>query len=277
MQLSLSNSLGTARRIARGYSFTDSDAEAYVTALETAGATPTDDQKSAIDTFYATGKSEGWYANIKRLYLPIWAAAAPNAIDMIALGSGTWNGGITHASGYAQSNGTTGYFDYGDTTTGIGLTQTDASIFQMMAEMPAPSNTLIGYRGAGLERFTCDVNGTANMRGNIGSNVAGFTIFGTEKPLILCTRSSTTSIDFYSRSGSGFLDEGNDATSDTQALLALNPYAVGGWNNNGTAQVLASNKSAAHGVGTHFTSSEAENFTLALKNLWETTTGLTLS
>jgi hypothetical protein len=102
MNLSLSNMLG-------GGSLTlDPDARAYIAAVETAGGTVSATQRTAVSDFYRAGKSAGWYSSIKRLYLPIWASAAPNAIDMIGLTSGTFIGTVTHAAGYAQGDGTTG-------------------------------------------------------------------------------------------------------------------------------------------------------------------------
>jgi hypothetical protein len=123
--LSLRNSLTSYRGVIGAL---DPDAKAYIAAVETAGATVSGGQKAAINTFFKTGKSEGWYSNIKRLYLPIWAAAAPNAIDMIDLGSGTFNGGVTHAAGYVQGNGSTGYFDTGSTATAKGLSDASCSL-----------------------------------------------------------------------------------------------------------------------------------------------------
>lgn len=105
MSYSLGNILGQYRagRI-------DPSAKAYITSVTAAGATVSATQKNEINKFYKAAKSTGYYTSLKRLYFPIWGVAAANAIDMISLTSGMFVGGVTHAAGYIQSNGTTGYF-----------------------------------------------------------------------------------------------------------------------------------------------------------------------
>jgi hypothetical protein len=104
MQYSLAHQLG------KRSGGLDPDAKAYIAAVETAGATVNATQKAAINTFVKTGKSDGWYSSIKRMYLPIWASAAPNAIDMIGLTSGTFNGTVTHSGGVCAGGWKHGVF-----------------------------------------------------------------------------------------------------------------------------------------------------------------------
>jgi hypothetical protein len=149
MNLSLSNMLG-------GGSLTlDPDARAYIAAVETAGGTVSATQRTAVSDFYRAGKSAGWYSSIKRLYLPIWAAAAPNAIDMIGLTSGTFNGTVTHSAGYVQGNGSTGYFEppAGSEYGNLGLSNSSASIFYLALDETVKTNAFHGLAGSGTERF----------------------------------------------------------------------------------------------------------------------------
>jgi hypothetical protein len=107
MNLSLSNMLG-------GGSLTlDPDARAYIAAVETAGGTVSATQRTAVSDFYRAGKSAGWYSSIKRLYLPIWAAAAPNAICMTRADQRHVQRHGDSWRGYVQGDGSTGYFDTG--------------------------------------------------------------------------------------------------------------------------------------------------------------------
>lgn len=103
MNYSLCNRLG------RGARLQDPAAADYIALVRAAGATVNSNQVGEINNFYRTAKSTGYYTSLKRLYFPIWGVAAANAIDMISLTSGTFVGGVTHATGYIQSNGTTGY------------------------------------------------------------------------------------------------------------------------------------------------------------------------
>ncbi len=84
----------------------DPDAKAYINAVVGAGATVTSTQRNAINNFYKTGKKDGWYSQLKRMYLPIWAAASPNAIDMVVRTSGTStkdDGSITRSASQYKS------------------------------------------------------------------------------------------------------------------------------------------------------------------------------
>lgn len=117
MNLSLSNTLGRRMALAS----LDPDAKGYIDAVVAAGATVSGGQKSAINTFVKTGKADGWYSSLKRLYLPIWAAAAPNAICMTSLTSGTFVGGVTHGAGFVQGDGTTQRFNSGATPGSLGM------------------------------------------------------------------------------------------------------------------------------------------------------------
>ena len=118
---------GTTRLLTRGTSpgaGFDADAQAIIDALTTAGATITSEQRAIIDAFYVSNRASGALALLKNLRMPIWGSAAPNAIDWITLASGTWVGGVTHAAGYMQGNGTTGYLDTGADPSALGLTTT---------------------------------------------------------------------------------------------------------------------------------------------------------
>jgi hypothetical protein len=98
----------------------DSDADAYINAVVAAGATVTSKQRKAINDFIIIGKADGWYSSIKRLYLPIWAAAAPNARCMVSNTSGTFTAsGVTHGAGFVQADGTTGYLNTNANATGL--------------------------------------------------------------------------------------------------------------------------------------------------------------
>jgi len=49
----------------------DADASAYITLIEGDGVSVSSAQKTAIHTFFKTGKSDGWYSHLKRAYFPV--------------------------------------------------------------------------------------------------------------------------------------------------------------------------------------------------------------
>jgi len=112
--------------------YIDADAQSYVDAIIAAGANVSDTQLSRISGFYTAAKEGGYYTSLKRLYLPIWGVVAANAIDMITLASGTFNGGVTHGAGFVQGNGSTGWFDYNTTLGNLSITRENAFIGYLM-------------------------------------------------------------------------------------------------------------------------------------------------
>jgi hypothetical protein len=254
----------------------DPDAKAYIAAVETAGATVTSGQKKAIDTFYKTGKSDGWYSSLKRLYLPIWAAAAPNAIDMIALGSGTFNGTVTHASGYVQSNGTTGWFDTGVTPETLGLSTSTAYLCalaktEMIVSQAIGSRNLAGQDmrlGRVVSSLSCGIMANTINAGLLQSATTCSGILSgsrSEGTRFIARRVTSGRSNLASVTDSDF---GTTPTVNI-ALLANNIVTTG-------ASAFTNNEFGAFAIGTGLTDTEDSNFTLALKNLWEGTTGLTL-
>jgi hypothetical protein len=123
MRLGLGNNL-----VSGGGSLFTSDANAYIAALKTAGVIVTPNQRNAITTFITTGNSEGWYPLLKRLYLPIWGSAAPNAIDLVTRTSGSFVGNVQHGVGFVKATDSTGYFDFNVSPQALGLTQFNAGL-----------------------------------------------------------------------------------------------------------------------------------------------------
>jgi hypothetical protein len=268
--------LGLSLARAGGAAF-DADAAAYIAAVETAGATVSGGQKSAIDTFYKTGKSDGWYSSIKRLYLPIWASAAPNAIDMIALGSGTFNGTVTHGSGFVQSDGTTGWFDSGVTPGTLGLSPSTAYLCALAKTEMASATRAIGSRNS-IAQDTGLARSSGNLLCQIMTNTLGSGLLATTANCSgILSGSRVDGTRFNSRRVSSQRTNLGSATDSdfgsvptvNIGLMASNIVTTGASN-------FTDNEFGAFAIGTGLTDSEDSNFTLALKNLWEGTTGLTL-
>jgi len=163
MNYSLSNMLGGG--MVGGL---DPSAKGYIDAVTAAGATVTSAQRGYINNFYKSAKAD-YYTSLKRLYLPIWGVAAANAIDMIGLTSGTFVGGVTHASGYITGNGTTGYFNAANFGT-LGLTETN--FHSVVGIKQIGSSDGHAYWGLGNGRFTAirRISATAIERSYCGSS-----------------------------------------------------------------------------------------------------------
>jgi hypothetical protein len=259
----------------------DPDAKGYIDAVVAAGGTVSGTQKSAINTFYKTGKSDGWYSSLKRLYLPIWAAAAPNAIDMIGLTSGTFNGTVTHTAGYVQGDGITGYFDLGISPGGAGLSLNNAGVFALVTaenpiESPAVSATYIASR-AGSTSSWLSLNQSATgvvARVNDGNNT--IEVYSDSRGIHTGQRINSTENRISRRDALGRTTNlrsiSSSVLNSTATLFAMSSNANGvtlGYS-------VSTYRYGSYGFNLGMTNTQDSDFTLALKNLWEEATNLVL-
>jgi len=252
----------------------DPDAKAYILAVEAAGATVSGTQRTAINNFYKTGKSDGWYSSLKRMYLPIWGIAAPNAIDMIGLTSGTFVGGVTQGAGFVQGDNSTGYFNTSTALHSVGLNGTQSM------------HGVLSLDDIGTDNVGCFVGNTRMLLVN-GATVTSQMVLNTTTTALLsvsftgvfvASRTSATSHTLYRRStASGFQASAENTTTELLNLPNVAPWFAGAANSNGSPlRGTATGRQGAYFFGDGLTSAQSTNFSLALKNLWETCTGLTL-
>lgn len=274
MPLGLKNSL-----VANGVLVSlDPDAKAYIAAVESALASSiTNTQKNAIGTFVEIGKDEGWWVKIKRMYLPIWGAAAPNAIDMIARGSGTFVGGVTHSSGYIVGNGTTGRFDIGASPDSLGLVDGDASLSCLVYASQAGTGFRVVHgvtqtsparKNLRISRFT--TTSSVDL-GAAVSNASDTNFNG----IYIAAETASNSRYFRVRRSGGVTSLGTSTTSSTGGYPTINPQVMAANNSLSMANFSADQIGAAH-IGLAMTTTQADQFTAALKTMWETCTGLSL-
>lgn len=254
----------------------DADAAAYIALIEAAGAAPDAAQKTTISDFYVAAKAEGYYTSLKRLYLPIWGAAAANAIDMITGASGTFNGGVTHGAGFVQGNGSTGYFDFGVSPATLGLTTSSA----MIGTLKKSASSVIGIPIGSSEStptnlFIVCINdatlNTANQNAGDSLSEAMSPISG----IILNNRTTNTVISRDRRITAGYSTAAGSTTAATLGPPIGNIYALAR-NNDGAA---ANHDNAEYGLfvaATGLSQPNSQAFTTHAKNLWESCTGLTL-
>jgi hypothetical protein len=274
MNYSLGYTLGRSMVFSRG----DADALAYIAAVEGTGTSVSATQKTAINDFYVAAKADSYYTSLKRLYLPIWASAAPNAIDMIGLTSGTFNGTVTHSAGYVQGDGSTGYFEppTGSEYGNLGLSNSSASIFYLALDETVKTQAFHGLAGSGTERFAIGVPATlATMFLHPDSAPATLVQFAGQRSGIFVGSSTATDSRTLLRTSSSGFTRGSNTVSNTSTPPNIVPFFMAR-NNNGSPGLYTNSKFGLFGVGLGLSSTDDENYSLALKNLWETCTGLTL-
>jgi hypothetical protein len=254
----------------------DPDAKGYIDAVVAAGGTVSGAQRTAINTFYKTGKVDGWYSSLKRMYLPIWGVAAPNAICMTSLTSGTFVGGVTHGAGFAQGDGTTGYFDFGVSPSTLGLTTSSQSVFALVKTLSAATSTvnyLLGsFNNASQALFLSGrwrgaINTTTGV-GNISATAANPT------GIVMLDRASGNR-GIYVHRTAGLTTVVETTSEDAGTIPTVNMHA---WsmNNNGVPTIARNDELGVYGVSMGLGSANRSQFSSAVKTLWETCTGLTL-
>lgn len=120
-----------------------------IDSLVAAGAGVSGSQRQAIDKFIRSEIASGrWGALVPSLFVPVWGVAAANALDWVRSSSGTFVGGSTHASGYWQSNGTTGYLDSGASPSGLGMTASGGGFVYLSPAWVTPEPAFsVGVQG----------------------------------------------------------------------------------------------------------------------------------
>jgi hypothetical protein len=248
--------------------------------VETAGATVTSTQRNAIDAFFKTGKSQGWISSLRRVYLPIWAAAAPNAIDMMTVTSGTFVGGITHQAGFVEGDGATGYFNTNTNLLSNGLTPSSGYFSVLSLNDQTASGGCFYGSGSGSNSLVL----RENPIGSTQYMYSNFTGIGTAS--VVSSRIGILSFSRFGgdrclarRSSSG-RTESSRITGANSGNITGADFIMLARNNSDTSNFFPASYSNSQiggfAFGLGFSANEDASFTMALKTLWETSTGLPL-
>ena len=265
--------------------FPDDDAIAYVNAIETelgtsiATALPNAvNAKYSIYNFIKLEKAASRWTSHKRIYLPIYNNSAASAVDMVSRLSGTFTGigSVTHAAGYVQGDGTSGYFD-----SGFIPSSSMAAGSASMAVLVKSTQSRDAFRClAGVQNTI----GPKLLRiGTTATNLlaAGFT--NTAPPAFSFSLADATGIlisnftsgnnTFSQRKTAGFSALSSNSTTNTQAPATSSVYMLA-QNADGSAGSFSNAQIGAFTISNGLAS--PADFTLNLKTLWESLTGLTL-
>jgi hypothetical protein len=249
----------------------DPNAKSYIDAVVAAGATVTSTQRNAINAFVKGGKTDGWWSSMKRIHLPIWAIAAPNAIDMVGLTSGTFNGTVTHSAGYIAGDGSTGFFAIDATNSVLGLVPSTGSMFALRTNID-PLKRIMGTLTPGTGRTFLGTS-AGNAQGEyIGSSgvFLGPASSGTQG-IILTSRISGSTTTYHRTSS---IQNTNTSTYSDTGVSATSVMHVMSFN--GSTAGRDASRYGFFGCGLGLNTSQSTSFTAAIKTLWETCTGLSI-
>jgi len=274
----LTRSLTT--KVSSGFSSnpSDSDAASYVSLLRGDGVRLSLAQTAAIDTFYITGKAEGWYSKLKRFYFPVWNAAAPSARCLVSGTSGTFSGTISHNSGFVTGNGVNTHFDTGATPSAMGIVTGDALLLRGIHLDDDSVHDACGVAQTASAQSLAMLNfqngGTSYFRQP--SNTTGVTMSGQSSYRGIYVGSSTaTNARFLLKRTTSGTTVVSSASNDTTAIYNHNPHFLA--RRLPTISNRTKGSEFAWGLGNGLTQAQAEDCSLAIKTLWETVTGLTLA
>jgi hypothetical protein len=254
----------------------DPSAKSYINTIVSNGASVSSVQRQAINSFYKSAKTDGYYSQIGRFYMPIWGIAAPNAVDLITATSGTFVGGVTHSAGFIQGNGSTGYFNMNVSPQGVGMVPGSGSTFALVYQFQAtfnallatapPSNRIQGIvRGTGVSQMNAGLNSGFNVTDVIGNGI------------YIESETAVNARYLRKRTTSGTVSLGTNTSTPTGVYASFNIQALCGQSTANSRFGYSSAQTGGFGVGLAMTTTQADAFTLAYKNLWETCTGLVLS
>lgn len=259
----------------------DPDAAAYVAAVRAAGAAVSAAQADAIDAFVRREKSAGRWTSHRRIYLPVWADAGANKIDMAACdASATWAADVSHGRGWVQADGDSGGMDLAATLPGLGLgTTTSACLWGICLEAPAGTahDWIIGARDSESSILELCHFSDSTMRFFAFDKAAG----GGDIPIAITPRRAQAGAIVASRHPAGW--DVAMATASGSAIVATRPAAAGcgavpsgnlwALRSHGTG-MFSDGKFGGWGVSAGLGAGHALAFAASLKALWEEVSGM---
>ena len=252
----------------------DPSAKAYINAIVAAGATVTEAQRNAINTFVKSEKISSRWDSIKRFYLPIWGVASPNAICMSSLASGTFINSPTMGAGFVKGNGFSSYFDTGANCIDVGMIPGSSHIFALVK---AKTNSTSFKTNIGVSQIARKIlrlvrNNTTDEAA-AGAQLNGGA--GTGNGIFIASETATDSRYLSQRNLSGYTSRATSTTSNTDQYSSANVFSMS-LSNNGVPSQHSDAELGVFGFGLAIPSSAASDYTLNIKNLWESCTGLTI-
>ena len=269
-----------------GGSALDPDARLYIAAVETALGTPiatalpnaTSNPKRIISDFIKAEKAASRWTLHKRIYLPIYANAAASAIDMVGQNVGTFSAsGVTHAAGYVQGDGTSGYFASGFIPSSELADAQNASIGWLAVNAATTGTRFhLGSQVSPTQSLSSVCVSGVNLRFDCGNNFQSTQALSVADQIgIVISTSFSGRVRQEQRRQSGFSTLADSALIAPGTLPNIEMYCMA--RNLTGSMVLPSN--AGYGswfANTGMSAANSVDFTLNLKTLWESLTGLTL-
>jgi hypothetical protein len=265
-----------------GGSRLDPDAKLYIATVQAAlGATTIEaalpnatNPRKIISDFYIAEKDAARYSLHKAIFLPIYNNLAANAVDAITAASGTFAGTVTVASGYVQGDGLTGYFDVlqSPADLSMALTSQAMSYLTLSADLVGTRSVISGYESASanFDLFSSDTQTRFNINAGpaLNANLTRLDQIG----IFIGSRTPGNSSIYQRRSSFASLASTTPADTGTVSTQDINIMR----SRFGGGSFYSNRQLGSYGIHDGLSAANAEGYSLNLKNLWESLTGLTL-
>lgn len=237
----------------------DSDAQAYINAIQTAGRTLSVPEQSYINTYVVGLKSAGIWAKIYDRGMPIWGTEAPALITLKRVATGTNHGATFNSSG-ADFDGVATYIDLGIAGNVIGsLNDHHVSVYSADNTTVA-SNFDVGAFNASNQQIRMSQRAPASATCMMYSTVANGQVAGANNPnpgYLIGTRISSTDLQLYKNGVS------IGTTAATSGSVPTVNFYLGCYNNAGSAAGFTNRNNQLWSLGTGLTSTQAgDDYTL---------------
>jgi hypothetical protein len=195
---------------------------------------------------------------------------------MISATSGTFSGTVTHGAGFVQGNGSTGRFLMNASPQGVGMVAGSSSTFVLtkstsQTAFNVPLNCVPStLKGNGFSFFSTNIG---YYEGRINSAI---NVTASPNGILVASEIATNSRYFRRRTTSGVTSLNTNTDNFTGSFATFNMSVMAGQGTSGSFFGYSTAELGAYGIGLALTTTQADAFTLALKTLWETCTGLTL-
>ena len=258
-----------------GYTFINSQAKTYWDALTTANGgvevsgsvygVTTNALKKEIDSFFITGDTDGWLAEMIGMYLLIGATSATHAINACNPGTYniTWVNSPSHSSSGVSLNGSS---QYGTTAINNAvLTQNAVHLSVKTSGVTTTGvDTYIGASNGTTQRTQLVHQTSGTLQGQIHNNTDGAGMIqntATRNNYLLVSRRSSTDIELYEDGVS--IDTGTSSGGSEPTY----PLWIGALNNLGAAANYMDGTLESVTVGAGLSTAQASSFYTALSTL----------
>lgn len=273
-----------------GGSALDADARAYIAAVETALGTPiatalpsaTSDPKRILSDFIKAEKATSRWALHKRIYLPIYNNIAASAIDMVSRTSGTFFGTVTHAAGYVQGDGASGFMRSDTSAFLQGRTESTGMDYVLIYSPPTgvaaqwfcggTSNSFA--RRCGISSSTTAISSFSNSNATASSVTL---TRSNQSGILIGSRIANNNFRTHIRQAGAFTSSAIITTTETVLSPTTKWLAMARAEDSDSVATSFSNAQfGSYGFGLGMTALEAEGFAVNLETLYEGLTGITL-